>query len=224
MHVLSWRSFQASSEIVVSVTFLSNLTLITQNVTADLYRFTFMIVRYRVIAQTFNKIVQENLSGRTVYILSRRNDTGIDIAIFEEYSPNTLEGLINARWYQSFAMKVKRENDANTNVAKERRPSSASVAAELPESSFFFRKLILSLEIKICAHWKRKREIFTLPASEKLAVLRPPIFLLITEVGYSVVITENFVKLSFKENLTFPELFSGALMARFIPTIRGCPY
>jgi len=37
-------------------------------------------------------------------------------------------------------MKVKREIDTNTE-AKERRPSSASVAAELPVSSFFFSQI-----------------------------------------------------------------------------------
>lgn len=74
---------------------------------------------------------------------------------------------------------------------------------------------MLSFEIKI--RWtstKKGKEKYLLFLSEKLAASRSqlPSVLLISEVGYSVVITGNFVKLSFKENLTFPELF-WALMA-----------
>lgn len=109
MHVLLIK-FPASSKIEVSTAFLSNLTLITEN-TAELRRILFYFYNRQISCNraNVNKIVQANLSRRLFIfyyhgtIRHWHSNTG-------EYSPNTLEGLINARWYRSFAMKVKRSS------------------------------------------------------------------------------------------------------------------
>lgn len=226
MHAPLLTKFLASSKIEISTAVLSNLTLIT----AELRRVLFYFYNRQISCNraNINKIVQANLSRR-LFIFYHGGTIRHWHSDTEEYSPNTLEGLINARWYRSFAMKVKRfsrERRRSNGDEHGRRRSDEARRPRAWQPNFrcrrFFRKLMLSLEIKICwasrAHRKRKREIFTLPTSEKLAVPRPPILLLITEVGYSVVITGNFVKLSFKENLTFLELFSGGINGPIHPT------
>lgn len=105
-----------------------------------------------------NKIVPINLSGGLFTFYRGTVPKHGMTVIPQEYSPNTLEGLINARWYRSFAMKVKRlQEDVRGGTARNTRRRGAkavavrlSVAAKLPPCRRFLHKLMLSLEIKIC--------------------------------------------------------------------------